>query len=292
MNDVSKNETMYMPISESPMFYRIMHENKDVCIQLLQIILGFEIERLEYQNEEQVIKTGLLSKGIRMDVYAKGSGKVYDIEMQSYPMNTLPLRLRYYQGAIDTNTVKRGTSYSSLHESFIIFICTFDLYKLGLSRYDLEVKCLQDFSLETGLKQHFVVLNTSAYMKAENGNMQALLEYINDGIVNNNKFVKELDNLVGQANEDKAWVSNMWEGISLLEDAEIRARDAEAREKEAKAREKEAEAKTKEAEARTAIAERNNKLTDCLLDQNRIDDLKRCTKDTEFKQQIMKELGI
>ena len=178
---------------------------------------------------------------------------------------------------------------------------------------------------------------------------QALLEYINDGIVNNNKFVKELDNLVGQANEDKAWVSNMWEGISLLEDAEIRARDAEAREKEAKAREKEAKArekeaeaktkdaearekeakarekeakaKTKEAEARTREAEaktkktearekgaeaqiremeethikdteRNNKLTDCLLDQNRIDDLKRCTKDTEFKQQIMKELGI
>ncbi len=238
MNDACKNETLYMPISKSPMFYKIMHENKDVCIQLLQIILGFEIDRLEYQNEEQVIKTGLLSKGIRMDVYAKGSGKVYDIEMQSYPMNTLPLRLRCYQGAIDTNTVKRGTSYSSLHESFIIFICTFDLYKLGLSRYDLEVKCLQDFSLETGLKQHFVVLNTSAYMKAENGNMQALLEYINDGIVNDNKFVKELDNLVGQANEDKAWVSNMWEGISLLEDAEIRTKDVEARERNAEAREK------------------------------------------------------
>ena len=83
------------------MFYKIMHENKDVCIQLLQIILGFEIDRLEYQNEEQVIKTGLLSKGIRMDVYAKSSDKVYDIEMQSYPMDFLPLRLRYYQGAIE-----------------------------------------------------------------------------------------------------------------------------------------------------------------------------------------------
>ena len=241
-----------------------------------------------------------------MDVYAKSSDKVYDIEMQSYPMDFLPLRLRYYQGAIDTNTVKRGTSYSSLNESFIIFICTFDLYKLGLPRYDLEVKCLQDFSLETELKQHFIILNTSAYMKAENDNMQALLEYINDGIVNDNKFVKELDNLVGQANEDKAWVSNMWEGISLLEDVEIRTKDVEARErnaearekkakareKEAKAREKEAKAREKEAEARTAIAERNNKLTDYLLDQNRIDDLKRCTKDAEFKQQIMKELGI
>ena len=306
MNDACKNETLYMPISKSPMFYKIMHENKDVCIQLLQIILGFEIDRLEYQNEEQVIKTGLLSKGIRMDVYAKGSDKVYDIEMQSYPMDFLPLRLRYYQGAIDTNTVKRGTSYSSLNESFIIFICTFDLYKLGLPRYDLEVKCLQDFSLETELKQHFIILNTSAYMKAENDNMQALLEYINNGIVNNDKFVKKLDNLVGQANEDKAWVSNMWEGISLLEDAEIRTKDLEAREREAEAREREAEAREKNAEAREKDvearerdaeakmyeAQRSNKLTDFLLENDRIDDLKRCTKDPEFKQQIMEELGI
>ena len=111
-------------------------------------------------------------------------------------------------------------------------------------------------------------------MKAENDNMQALLEYINNGIVNNDKFVKKLDNLVGQANEDKAWVSNMWEGISLLEDAEIRARDAEAREKEAEARTKEAEIEIRKIkETQIKDTERNNKLTDYLLDQNRIVDL-------------------
>ena len=88
----------------------------------------------------------------------------------------------------------------------------------------------------------------------------------------------------------------MWKGLTREENWAIdrqiyqnKIDDAEAaRIAEAKAR-AEAEAKARQAEA-TRKAE--IKFTDILLDQNRIDDLKRASKDPEFKQKLMKELEI
>ncbi len=92
----------------------------------------------------------------------------------------------------------------------------------------------------------------------------------------------------------------MWEGVAFEETIQ---NEIHALKSVAKVAEQEAEvaAKIVEAEKSARIAaelkaqdeaERNNKLTDYLLDNNRIEDLKRCTKDSKFKQQLMKELGI
>jgi predicted transposase/invertase (TIGR01784 family) len=285
----SSKEIKYMPISKGPMFYKIMHENKAICIKMLEIILGFEIEDLEYQNEEQVIETGLQSKGIRMDVYAKGSGKVYDIEMQNYASDSLPRRARYYQGAIDTNTLLKSRDYDSLPESFIIFICSLDLYEKGLAMYKINMICEEDNSIDTGFGEHFIFLNTKAYDNAKTLALKSLLEYIENGIVNDDDFVKQLDTLVKKANKDKAWVSNMWEGVTF-EDT-IR-NEIHALKRVAKAAEQKAEAEKSAREAAESKAEQNNKLTDYLLDNDRIEDLKRCTKDPEFKRKLIEELGI
>ena len=292
MNHENSQQIKYMPINIGPMFYRIMHENKDICIKTLEIILGFEIERLEYQSEEQTIETGLHSKGIRMDVYAKGENKVYDIEMQNYATRSLPKRARYYQSAIDTNNLLKSRDYDSLPESFIIFICPFDFYNKDWAIYRFEVLCKDDISINSEFGEHFIFLNTQAYMNAQSPALKALLNYINDGTVcDEDEFVKQLDNLVEQANKDKAWVSDMWEGVTFEEtiENEIRAlkREVETMEQKYEKRLEEAEAKIV-----TAEAERNNEFTSYLLDNNRIEDLRRCTKDPDFKKQVMEELKL
>ena len=273
----------YMPIKVGPMFYKIMHENKNVCIKTLEIILGFEIEDLEYQNEEQVIETGLHSKGIRMDVYAKGSNKVYDIEMQNYAKDSLPKRARYYQGAIDTNSLLKSRDYDRLPESFIIFISSSDLYGKGWAMYKIEALCKDDISIDTGFGEHFIFLNTQAYDNAQTPALKSLLEYIENGIVSDDDFVKQLDNLVSQANKDKAWVSNMWEGVTFEETIqnEIHALKRVA-----------AEADTRAAAKIAESEEETKMLTNYLLDNNRIEDLRHCANDPDYKQQLMKELGI
>ena len=86
-----------------------------------------------------------------------------------------------------------------------------------------------------------------------------------------------------QANEDKARVSNMWEGVTFEETIqnEIHALKRVAAEADAKAA-----AEIAESEEETKM------LTNYLLDNNRIEDLRHCANDPGYKQQLMEELGI
>ena len=118
--------------------------------------------------------------------------------------DSLPKRARYYQGAIDTNNLLKSRDYDSLPESFIIFISSFDLYGKGWAVYSVDMLCKDDISIDTGIGEHFIFLNTQAYNNAQTPALKSLLEYIENGIVNDDEFVKQLDSLISQANEDKA----------------------------------------------------------------------------------------
>ena len=261
-------------------------KNKKACIQTLEAILGFEIEKIEYINQEQEIDAGVESKSIRADVYAKEDGKVYDIEMQNYTKPDLVKRMRYYQSAIDTSELEKGVTYDKLPETFIIFICTFDMFDKGHAKYEFEVSCINHKDVEAGFGQHFIALNTTAYKSLENSPLRSLLEYINDGTVNSDKLSKTLDELVQKANKDKRWVSGVWKGLTREENWAIDRQIYQNKIDDAEARARQAEIMAR------AKVEAEAKFTDTLLDQNRIDDLKRASKDPEFKQQLMKELGI
>ena len=56
-------------------------------------------------------------------------------------MKDLPKRGRYYQGLIDMDLLEKGNVYSELNKSIIIFICTFDYYKMGLYKYTFNNIC-------------------------------------------------------------------------------------------------------------------------------------------------------
>ena len=75
----------------------------------------------------RMIKTTLLGKGIRIDVYVKDNhGNAYDIEMQTTKDTDLHLRSRYYHSEMDGYQICAGEKYSNLKNSIVIFICTFD----------------------------------------------------------------------------------------------------------------------------------------------------------------------
>ena len=122
-----------------------MRHNPDVCKELLEILLEFKIERIEISQEEE-INIDFDSKGIRLDVYAKGSDglKVYNIEMQATDTKELQERSRYYQGVIDVDLLKSGQKYKDLKTSFVIFICVNDIFGNGLPKYTFENLCQED----------------------------------------------------------------------------------------------------------------------------------------------------
>ena len=86
----------------------------------------------KYPEREKVIEQRTDSKGIRVDVYVEDNKqRSFDLEMQVADTDNIAKRMRYYQGLIDLDKLKRGQHYSAPGASYIIFICPFDRFKQG-----------------------------------------------------------------------------------------------------------------------------------------------------------------
>ena len=164
-------------IANDFIFSKVMRDNPDVCKRLLEILLEIEIEQIDMNCQEQ-IDIDWKSKGVRLDVYVKGSDKVFDIEMQATDTKELPERARYYQGVIDVDCLGSGQLYKSLKDSFIIFICVPDIFNKGLPVYTFENLCRQDTTIPLGdrtLKYFFISENCD---KLLNGEQRAFIRLV------------------------------------------------------------------------------------------------------------------
>jgi len=138
-----------------------MMRNKAICKGLVETLLGFDIDRIEYPEEQKSIDIAMDAKSVRLDVYVKDDkDTVYNIEMQTSPQSYLPKRSRYYQGMIDLNLIEKGELYDKLNTSYVIFICTFDPFNKGRHVYHFENRCIDDTALVLGDETHKCFFNT------------------------------------------------------------------------------------------------------------------------------------
>ncbi len=94
-------------------FGKVM-QDKTLCIKLLELLTGNDIDDLISINTQKAIKVTNESKGIRYDVYVEDcDNNAYDTEMQNLnTLEDLPKRTRYYQGMMDLNLLESGGSYN------------------------------------------------------------------------------------------------------------------------------------------------------------------------------------
>jgi len=138
-----------------------MMRNKAICKGLVETLLSFDIDRIEYPEEQKSIDIAMDAKSVRLDVYVKDDkDTVYNIEMQTSPQSYLSKRSRYYQGMIDLNLIEKGELYDKLNTSYVIFICTFDPFNKGRHVYHFENRCIDDPALALGDETHKCFFNT------------------------------------------------------------------------------------------------------------------------------------
>ena len=58
-----------LTIADNFIFGKVLEINPTACKWLLETILGFEIDSIEYPEREKTIETRRDSKGVRLDVY-------------------------------------------------------------------------------------------------------------------------------------------------------------------------------------------------------------------------------
>ena len=160
------------------LFTKVMSD-KEICKELLEKILEIEIEKVEMVQEQKTIDILLESKGIRLDVYVKDENNtIYNVEMQRGRHKNIPKRLRYYQGSIDLDLINKGEDYDNLTKSYIIFICTFDLFDKGRHKYTFQNVCLEDNSIILKDEAQKIVLNTKGFMKDLSEELLEFLGYV------------------------------------------------------------------------------------------------------------------
>ncbi len=171
-----------LTLADRFIFFKVM-QDADLCKHLLEIILGVEIERIEYPEGEKTIEVFREAKGIRLDIYVKdGRSTVYNVEMQAAHAINLPQRSRYYQNLIDANLLRRGEDYRLLNRSYVIFICMEDIFHRGRHIYTFENRCREEEGLALGDGTVKIFLNPYSDREDVTPELGNFLRYLAEGV--------------------------------------------------------------------------------------------------------------
>ncbi|MEE3481898.1 MAG: Rpn family recombination-promoting nuclease/putative transposase [Lachnospiraceae bacterium] len=161
------------------MFCEVLRNHPELCRDLAELVTGRKVLKVhlpEAQRQEKFLYEG---KGVRFDITFEDDAHTdYDIEMQTVLKAGISRRSRYYSSMIDMYHLKKGTEYSELPDSYIVFICLEDPFKRDIARYTFRETCeeLPDYRLEDGRTTIFI------NSKSPNGaspELIALFDYLN-----------------------------------------------------------------------------------------------------------------
>ena len=184
-------------------FYKVMYNNPDVCKELLEILLQIKIDHIQMHSEETVeIDYG--KKGVRLDVYATGAEKAFNIEMQASDTGELPERSRYYQGILDVQQLNSGDDYRELKDSYIIFICIPDIFRKGYAKYSFENICLEDNSIKLKDRAYKMFYIARNYDKIFDERQKAFLKLVISN-KSTDSFGDKVSKLVEDAKHNIQW---------------------------------------------------------------------------------------
>lgn len=196
---------------------------EEFCRILLHTILGKPIRNVNVVSQKSIPGIDLHQHGIRMDAYIEtisdtpsGTGEtsldakilptIYDIEPNKYyEKATLPKRMRYYHGLIDTRLLSSHMTYKALPEVVIIIILPYDSFDSNRMVYTVQNQCIEDTRIryEDGAKKIFL------YTKGVEGNpsqeLRDMLKYIEETTADNitNPSIAAVDSLVSKVKHSR-----------------------------------------------------------------------------------------
>ena len=181
----------------------------DVCAELVERLLHVHIKKIEYPELEKQIAPFYTTKGVRLDVYLQDENKIIDVELQSYPMEALGKRTRYYQSMIDMDSLMKGEDYPDLKDSYILFICKEDPFKdkdkktYGLPCYTFKNVCAENADVKLNDNSCKVIYNSSAYKEAKDEKVRDFLKFVCTNKPGKDGFTNRLSSLVEEIKENE-----------------------------------------------------------------------------------------
>ncbi len=144
---------------------------------------------------------------------------IYDIEPnRKYEKKSLPRRMRYYHGLIDTQLLSNGIRYDKLQNVMIIVILPYDPFGKDRMVYIVQNQCVEDRSVpyEDGAKKIFL------YTKGTKGNpsqeLRDMLKYIETTTEENvtNQDIESVNKMVNRLKQKREVGINYMKSRRLL----------------------------------------------------------------------------
>ena len=194
-----------LTLANNFIFCKVLEENPDVCKELLEMLLDIKIDRIEQPKSEQTFKTDFDSRGIRLDVYVKdGTGRCFDIEIQTSNYMRLEKRARYYQGLMDVDSIQSGQEYSALKDSYVIFLCLGDAFGHRLPVYTFRYRAEEDKNILMNDGTVNIFFNATMYDKMQSENLRSFFRYL-CGKNSDDNFTDRLSALVERVKMNAQW---------------------------------------------------------------------------------------
>ena len=203
------------------MFCKVLTNNPELCRELLELIIEKKVGQFIHVEKQKPIEITADGKGVRFDVYSEDDQNVvYDCEMQTSNGVNLPKRSRYYQGMIDLNLIERGEDYSKLKKSYVIFICTFDVFEKGLHKYTFKNYCKEFPELELNDEATKIFLCAGGDAEDVSPEMKEFLDWMSGNGSENTELIRELNRAVQKVRDHEEW--RMEYMTLLMRDNEMR----------------------------------------------------------------------
>ena len=191
-----------------------------MCKRLIEQILKIKIVSLTYPEREKNIEARLDSKGIRLDVYVEDeNNRSFNIEIQLTENDNLPKRMRYYHALIDLDKLHKGkvVKYKNLGESYVIFICMFDVFGYGYQMYDFENVCKRNSEIKLNDGTHKIFLCAEGNDNEIDEDVKNFLDYVAGRGIKSN-FIQEMDDTVQRVkNSNEGRLAFMIYELALME---------------------------------------------------------------------------
>ena len=192
-------------LADNFIFCKVMTANPDLCKEVLEKMLGMEIDRIEQPRADHSLKSDYGLNGIRFDVYVKdGTGRCLDVEVQTANRRDLARRARGYLGLMDVDSSPCDVDYDDLKDSYVIFLCLDDPFGRGLPVYTFETVCVGDKSISLGDGTHRIFYNAAKHAVMPNETLKSFFCFL-AGAADGSALSDRLATMVEYAKSNAQW---------------------------------------------------------------------------------------
>ena len=268
--------------------FRKMAEEKGFCQEILQVILG-DPGLVVVRNQPQFPVTNLQGRSVILDAHcALSNGREVDVEVQKSNDDDHQRRVRYNGAVLTANIMDPGERFEKVPDVYVVFISRFDIFKSGLPLYHVDRMVRETGKVvSNGVEEVYV----NAAVKDGSDISELMDVFVSQDRYNDKfPFTSASKRRYRETEEGQEIMCEIMEKLNTEAREEGRREGHREGRRQGRKEGRRQGRKEGHGEGRNEMQEELNALNIRLINENRLDDLRKAATDIVYQSQLLKEL--